>query len=71
MRHSSPEAGDASEIRVVCIGHLARVRSWLTASEGVEVAPAGEATEPADVAPRGVRVPSQPAECDSLPKRLQ
>ena len=67
MGHSSPEAGDASEIRVVCIGHLARVRSWLTASEGVEVAPAGEATEPADVAPRGAKGPSRAARTDALP----
>ena len=55
MGHSSLEAGDASEIRVVCIGHLARVRSWLTASEGVEVAPEGTASEVLDVVPRGAK----------------
>jgi hypothetical protein len=54
MGHSSLEAGDASEIRVVCIGHLARVRSWLTSSEDVAVAPEG-ATEAEDVAPLGAR----------------
>ena len=64
MRHSSLEAGDASDLRVVCIGHLARVRSWLTASEVVEAAPA--VAEAADVAPRGAKATPIAARTDAL-----
>jgi hypothetical protein len=59
MGHSSLEAGDASEIRVVCIGHLARLRSWLTAS-------GGRATEAVDVAPRGPKGAPRASRTDAI-----